>query len=171
MRHRLLDHRTGWLSLGLVAGLVVSYLWPHEPAQAITNSRSEKFELFTARAATAGGNEGVFVLDHLTGQLRGAVLDPQSHRFTAFYYYDLAQDFALEELGGKPQFAIVSGLTQLQNKPGMRAAIAPGVIFVAELTTGKVASYSFPWERTTRARPVIQLSRVDAFSFREADAP
>lgn len=164
MRYRVLDHRTGLLGLGLVVGLTVSYLWPHEPAQAETNSRSDKFEMFTVRAASLG-NEAIFVLDHLTGRIRGAVLDPQSAKFTAFYYRDVAADFG--NLPGEPQFAVVSATTQLQNRPGMRAQTAPGIIFVGELNSGLVLSYSFPWERTTRRSAPINLTPVDKFAFRE----
>lgn len=168
MQNQKFAQRSAYLGLGLLAGLAVSYFWPHQPAQAITNSRAEKFEMFTVPAAAAG-NEGVFVLDHVTGQLRGAVLDPQAHSFTAFYFRNIAQDFNLDELGGKPQFAILSGRTQLQNRPGMRVQTAPGVIFVAELTSGIVNSYAFTWERTTRPVAPQQLVFVDKFPFRQAD--
>ncbi|TWU14180.1 hypothetical protein CA54_30230 [Symmachiella macrocystis] len=168
MRNRIVNQRTTWMGLGLIFGVAVSYLWPHEPAQAITNSRAEKFEMITCPAATAG-NEGVFVFDHITGQVRGAVLDPQAATFTAFYFRNVAQDFDLQNLGGKPQFAIVAGYAQLQNKPGVRVQTAPGIIYVAELTSGMVRSYAFSWERTTRQAALQELTPVSQFPFRQAD--
>ena len=168
MQNRMTTQRTTWMGVGLMGGLAIAYLWPHEPAQAITNSRAEKFEMFTCPAATIG-NEGVFVFDHVTGQVRGAVLDPQTAGFTAFYYRHLAQDFNLAELGGKPQWTIAAGFAQLQNKPGVRVQTAPGVIYVAELTTGMVHCYAFSWERTTRQAALQELTFVAKFPFRQAD--
>ncbi len=167
MRNRILDQRTGWMGLGLVAGLVIATLWPHEPVQAITNSRAEKFEMFTAQASAINGNEGVFVLDHLTGSIVGAVMDPQAAQFTALYTYNLAKDFNLDQIG-KPEFAILCGITQLQNRPGNRVQTAPGVIYVAELNSGLVNAYAFSWERTTRGLAQQQLVPVDQFRFRDA---
>jgi len=168
MKFQMIQQRSGWILLGIFAGVAVAYMWSSQPAQAITNSRAEKFEMFTCPAATLG-NEGVFVLDHITGSLRGSVLDPQTASFNVFYYRNVAQDFEVAELGGKPQYAVLSGRIQLQNRPGVRVQTAPGVIYIAELTTGRVNAYAFSWQRTTGKDAIQELIPVDRFNFREAD--
>ncbi len=170
MTNRIFNQCTAWVGIGLVAGILICTLWPHEPAQAITNSRADKFEMFTAPASALNGIEGVFVMDHLTFQIRGAVLDPQQAQFTAFYFRDLKQDFPIDAIGGKPEFAVLSGRGQLQNRPGMRVQTAPGVIYVAELNSGMVVGYAFSWERTgVRGTARQELGKVAMFRFRDSD--
>jgi hypothetical protein len=68
-------NRLLWLCAGVGLGLCVSWIWPHEPAQAVTADRDENFALITvpvkdvAFAGVKDQLDGVFVLDFLTGQL------------------------------------------------------------------------------------------------------
>src|SRR5690606_31555016 len=108
MRDRVLDHRGVWVVLGLVAGLAVTAFWPHEQAYAVATDRDAHFAITTLNVGVIDPIEGVFVLDFLTGSLRGAVLNRQVGKFTAFYERDLAVDFGLDPKT-EPRFAIVSG--------------------------------------------------------------
>ncbi|MEX2288209.1 MAG: hypothetical protein WD648_14030 [Planctomycetaceae bacterium] len=163
MEKRITDFRTTWLVLGVLAGLCLSYFWPHEPALAATTDRSDKFALATS--PVTGVLEGVFILDFLTGRLQGHVLSNKVGKFSHAYYRNVAADFELETRA-KPVYAVVAGHTPLTSTgPG---SMAQGVIYVAELTTGSVNAYGFQYNESDRPLPPQQMIPLDRFQFREA---
>jgi len=168
--HQASERRWVWLAAGLLAGLCVSYFWPHEPALATTNDRSAKFGLATCMVQPAFGGagelEGIFVLDYLTGRLTGAVLDPKALKFSHLYFRNVAADFQVNPKGGDAQYAMVCGRNPMISGGG--ATIAPCVVYVAELKSGKVAAYLFPYNDSNRGVGPVQMQPSDVFPFREA---
>lgn len=159
-----------WLSLGLVLGLVVAWTIPHEPAFATNSDRDSEFAVFTVpvgnlAAGIADPIDAVFILDFQTGQLRGAVLNRQTGTFTSFYFIDLTKEFGISP-NAKPKFAVSSGNGQINNQGGPN--MASGMIYIAEMTTGKCLAYTFPWQ-DGNARKVgpLPLRRVDFFQWRQ----
>lgn len=154
-----------WLVAGLAGGLCIASLWPGEPAQAVATDRSSKFALATSEVSFAGTSEAVFALDFLTGRLTGGILNNRSGKFTHAYYRNVAADFQLDPKID-PTYAIVTGRCQL---PGSRGVTpAQGVVYVAELTSGKVAAYVFPYKESNRPLPPAEMTPTDFFTFREA---
>ncbi|MSR56306.1 MAG: hypothetical protein EXS05_01360 [Planctomycetaceae bacterium] len=171
MRHSLSDIRVSWLVAGLVAGLGIAYFWPHEPAYATNADRDSSFAMVTVSVGTsaAGINdpmEGVFILDFLTGQLKGAVLNRQTGKFASLYYRELAIDFDVDP-EAEPHYAMVTGFSQLASRQG--STYASGVVYIGELSSGKVLAYAFPWKEAPRPAPQkYQLQIVDGFQWRVA---
>jgi hypothetical protein len=170
MREAIGQNRVVWCVLGLAAGLAVAYLWPHEPVYATTADRDAQFAMLTVPVGTsaAGINDpmdGVFVLDFLTGQLRGATINRQIGKFTNFYTANLARDFNVDPKA-QPHYALVSGYSQLASQRGL--TFASGMIYAGELSSGKIIAYAFPWKEAPRPAPqVIPLIAVDNFQWRE----
>src|SRR5262245_62760159 len=101
MRHVTAKKRAVWLACGLVAGLAISYFWPHEPAYATTADRDTQFSMVTCQVGVNAGGiqdamDAVFILDFLTGQLKGAAMNRQVGQFSSFYFRDLAKDFEVD---------------------------------------------------------------------------
>ena len=155
------DRRWFWISIGVVAGVAISTLWPHEHAGASVADRNDKFAMVTAQFDVTDFVEGVFVLDFLTGQLRGSILNPGAAKFSTLYARNIAADFAVnpDEPG---TYAIVSGRTNVTFR-GMPSPAA-SCIYVAELNSGKVICYAFPQV----GRGAATLQPMDFFQFREA---
>ena len=104
-----------------------------------TSDRDDKFGMLTLPvkdlqlAGVRDHLEGVFVLDFLTGQIKGAVLG-RGGKFTHYYFRNVAADFQVDP-SATPHFAFVQGVAQL---PGQgRATPATGVLYIGELTSGK----------------------------------
>jgi hypothetical protein len=152
-----------WLALGVVAGLGISYLMPHEPALAQTD-RDDKFAMCVA-ATGLGGADAIFVLDFLTGRLQGAALNPQSGAFTQLYFRNVAADFRVDP-NVPARYAILSGLGNLPSQRGITPAAS--VIYVGELNSGRVLCYSFSFRVTQRPTPPTTLGLIGGFPFREA---
>lgn len=170
MSRHLNESRIAWLAVGVVAGLCLSYFWPHEPALAVTNDRNSKFGMGTVAvkdltiAGVRDTLDAVFVLDYLTGTLKGAVMNRSSGQFTNFYGRSLAQDFNVRGKS-EPHYAFVSGNVGLPSGGG--TTMATGVLYVGELSSGRVIAYGFPFRETNSPLPPMNLRPMDSFQFRE----
>lgn len=170
MRASVSENRSTWLVLGLMAGICVAYFWPHEPAYATNADRDSQFLMVTVPVGTSAAGisdpmDGVFILDFLTGQLKGAVLNRQSGKFTNLYFRDLAKDFNVDPQAD-PHYAMVTGYAQLAGQRGL--TFASGIVYVGELSSGQLAAYAFPWKEAPRPAPqVIPLVPIDVFQWRE----
>lgn len=162
------DRRWMWMGVGLAAGLAIAYVWPHEHAAAAVADRNEKFAMVTVQLDVTEFVEGVFVLDFLTGQIRGAAPNPQGNGFLALYGRNVAADFQVDP--NEPgTYAIVAGRMNPQRVP-RGAAPSASFIYVAELNSGKVIAYSFPIPNAGRGG-LAELTPIANFQFREAVAP
>jgi hypothetical protein len=168
MRNVTAANRVAWLACGLLAGLAISYFWPHEPVYATTGDRDTQFSMVTCPVgvSAAGINDPmdcVFILDFLTGQLKGAAMNRQAGKFASFYFRDLANDFEVDG-NADPHYCMVTGYSQIANQGG--AAMASGMLYVGELNSGKVAGYSFPWREQGTGGPV-PLIPMDVFQWKK----
>lgn len=159
------SHKWVWLITGLVAGISIASMWPHEPLSAATADRNDKFALITCPVTV--DSEAVFVLDFLTGRLTGALMNRTrtGAGFLNFYYRNLAEDFKVGA-SGEPYYAIATGRAEIPSRGG--AQWGTNVLFVAELTSGKVGGYAIPFQITQVPKPPVPLFPVDSFPFREA---
>jgi len=165
MTNRNTGSRFMLLSVGLAAGLCLSYFWPHEPILAGTSDRDSKFAMVTCPASNLSGVEGVFVLDFLTGRLTGGTINPRHGKFMHSYFRNIAADFNVDPKL-QARYAIVSGSLNMNS----RGAFTPasGVLYVAEMNSGQVICYTFHYTQTDRKLPQMPLVPVDRFQFREA---
>ncbi len=116
--------------------------------------------------------EAIYFLDFLTAELKGASISRQSNQFTAFYKRKILGDF--EKIGDgeplkNPRFLLVTGLGQLQQQ-GSRTRMGRALIYVVEVTSGKVVAYGAPESRATRTsgkKSFNDLVPVDTLSLRK----
>lgn len=156
-----------WFVCGVMGGLMVSYFWPHEVALADTDRDSEaKFAIATVDTGPTTG-DAVFVLDFLTGRLFGASLNPQLAKFNQFYMRNIIGDFKLSP-DTKPRFVMTSGKLNISLSGGARRQPATHGLYIAELNSGQMLVYAFPFSLSPRAESNETLSIVDGFQFRQA---
>lgn len=152
-----------WMVAGVVVGLGITALWPNRPLSASTSDRNDKFGMCTVYVSE--GLEAVFVLDFLTGRLTGACLGKQGNGFVQFFAADVGAD--LQVNAAKPAYAMTSGLAQIRAAPGTQPAAS--VIYVAEMSTGKVGCYAIPFRLPNTRNPVpAKLAPLDVYTFRDA---
>ncbi|MEO2033362.1 MAG: hypothetical protein ABGZ35_14895 [Planctomycetaceae bacterium] len=156
-----------WMTLvfGMAVGATAVWLLPQQPLTAGTANSSDKFSMVTVPVeGIQADTEAVFILDHLTGILRGGRLNNQTGTFTHQFLHNVAADFQVDLGGGSPDYCIVSGSAQLNslgNQPSR------GAIYIAEKNSGVVAAYGFALPRGRGAAGLLPLNRLDNFSFRE----
>ena len=152
-----------WLTAGVVVGLAIAALWPQRQLTAATSDRNEKFGMCTVYVSE--NLEAVFVLDFLTGRLTGACLGKQGNGFVQFYAADVGAD--LQVKGAKPAYAMTPGLAQIRAKPGSQPAAS--VIYVSEMSTGKVGCYAIPFNLPNSKNNLpARLQPLDVYTFRDA---
>jgi hypothetical protein len=156
------------LIAGILAGAAVAWTWPHEPAYATTGDRAQHFSMVTIPVSDAVNGiinplDGVFVLDFVTGQLRGGVVNRQTGKFASFNFRELAKDFDVNP-NQVPEFCMVTGYAQLPNQAGK--PMSSGMIYIGEFNTGKVVAYTFPWMEKGGGGP-LQMTPMDVFQWRQ----
>lgn len=162
--------RPAWLVagvvLGLVVGLNVSGAWPSIPLHATATHGLDKFAIATGLVDDTV--EAIYFLDFLTGDLRAAVINPQTGKFNAFYARNIATDFGAVNAGAR--YLIVTGFADM---PRGRANFqyAKCIVYVAEASSGVVAAYTIPWNSAAQAARKPQAGEfvpLDVRPFRTA---
>jgi len=167
MKSHAKERQLVWLGFGVIAGLCLAYVWPHEHVFAGATDRDAKFAICTVET-TPVTPDAVFVLDFTTGRLQGAMLNPQSQTFTNFWYANVAQDFKVRANG---KYTIIPGRGFLNAaNEGNGQTVAQGVLFVGEVTSGMVGCYRFGYVNAPNPLPPTALQPVDVFPFREAQS-
>lgn len=158
--------RMVWFTCGVLGGLMVSYFWPHEIALADTDrdASGSKFAVVTAATGITQG-DAVFVLDFLTGRLFGAALNSQVGKFNQFYMRNVMGDFNLSP-DVEPRFVVTSTRLNVSSR-GARKQPATHGLCIAELRTGRVIVYAFPYSINPRGEAPETLQIVDGFQFRQ----
>lgn len=172
----ILKSRGVWLVAGLILGAIgMRWLGPqNEPffplpqARATATDRYENFALATGPLDT--DVEGVFILDFLTGDLKATVLSSQLGRFNAYYQRNIIEDLGIDP-AKNPRYLMVTGVVNLRRPLGQTARPAACAVYIAELTTGKIAAYAIPWtpQFHNAGVPVNgELIPLDVTQFRDA---
>ena len=71
------------LVLGLIIGLNIEGLWPSVPLHAAATHGIDKFAIATGLVDSSV--EALYFLDFLTGDMRAAVINPKTGKFTSFF--------------------------------------------------------------------------------------
>lgn len=138
----------GLVAIGLVAGVGA-----FAGAQ-LANGQNEDLSPIELHAATASKNdsvsmatgaitgevEGLWLLDHESGQLQCWVLSPRSGAFAGSYTTNVANDLDFSK--GKPEFLMTTGNFVYRGGKIANQEPARSVCYVANTTSGVVAGYS-----------------------------
>ncbi len=149
--------------LGGVIGLVVGRgsQRPIVPVvQAMTAVTDDTFAVCTAMLAggLGGGTEGFFLLDFLTGDLSGGVLNAATSTFGVTYRHNVLADLGFQPGQAKdPRFLLVAGQADLRRG---RAPLAPTVLYVTDCSSGTTVAYGIPYSAQKTGGPVGPLPLV-----------
>src|SRR5215211_4740714 len=81
---RFVKTRSGYLGIGLIVGLIIGLniegLWPNVPLHAAATHGIDKFAIATGLVDNTV--EALYFLDFLTGDMRAAVINPTTGKFT-----------------------------------------------------------------------------------------
>lgn len=162
------QQRLAWIVLGVAVGFLLTALMPARPLHAVATHGQDGFALATG--LIDNNVEGLYFLDHLTGDLNGAALNMNNGQFTTFFKSNVIKDMQLD-VSKNPKFLMVTGLANVRRGP---TQFQPGqaVIYVMELNSGAVAAYAVPWNsgRASLPSPAVQAAPfvlLDVKKFRD----
>ena len=123
------------------------WAWSGRPTKlhGVATDRYENFAIATG--PLDGEVEAVYFLDFLTGDLKAAVLNINNGKFNAFFSYNILQDLGVDA-AKNPRYLMVTGVADLRRIGGSNVQPSASVVYVAELTTGRIAAYAVPWNPT-----------------------
>jgi hypothetical protein len=127
---------------GLLVGLALSGFWPNTPLYGVATDRIDTFGMATGPLDSEV--EAVYFLDFLTGDLRAVVLGKQPNAWSGFFQANVSADLGINPQQN-PKFLMVTGMCNLRRGGGTRLQPSNAMIYVAEITSGKVAAYAIPW--------------------------
>ncbi len=150
MHTRISDSRGVWLVAGVIIGLGVTWFWPHEAIRADQADRADKFGICSVPCTQA-----------IAG------LPSTEAIFTQMFYRDVADDLRLNEKGAaQPVYAFVGGQGQFA---GQGQTWGGSLIYVAEMTTGTLVAYAYPFSQNNAGVPQ-QMMPVGKAQFRNPQA-
>lgn len=117
-------------------------------------ANGEKFSMATG--AIDQDAEGIFVLDHVTGILKCAVLNRRTGKFAALFTTNVTKDLGAAK---NPQYQMVTGLVNFNR--GI-SPVRPGlsVVYVLDTNSGGMVAYGIPWQREAAATGRPQLGML-----------
>lgn len=149
--------RVGWLAIGIVLGLAASVLWPRTPIQAVATDRQGELAICTG--PVDDDFEAVYVLDFLTGDLKATVVSPVTYQFNSVFATNVFQKMTIDPQKN-PKFVMVTGMARLRKGAGGNVQPGLSVLYVAELTTGQIASFIIPWAKGAQANNTYQSGEL-----------
>ena len=166
MCRSMLQNRVVWLGAGLLTGLLAGALWPDAPIRAVATSHQDNLVMCTG--SVDGKGEAVYILDSITGTLRAYVLSPVG-KFTVRYQNNVIKDMELD-VQKNPRYTMVTGNHRFSRAGAGTGNWGNSVLYVAEVTSGKMIAYAMPWNtavRNTGRGGSTTLIPVDSMQFRE----
>ena len=167
----------GALAVGLLAGSLLPSTPPPAAArplpqvQAVGSLAADAFAACTTPIDAT--TEGFFILDFLTGDLTGGVLNPQANaaKFTRVYSSNVLKDLSLVPGQVKePKFLLLAGRMNFAGPGGN--ALAQSVLYVTDVATGVTAAYGIPWNpQQARVPGKAELVLLDVARPRGGGAP
>lgn len=173
------------LGAGLVVGLVLGGFWPRSPLHAVATDRTDNLVITTVPVDESV--EAIFVLDGLTGTLRGGVPSYRAKGvFQAKWERNVNGDLlayikefnaglqkAAARRGGatrpelqlpqSPKYMMTSGLIDMR---GVSGTTRPGrsMLYVVEATSGVVLAYVVPWSAAAHSAGTVYQAPLDLWT-------
>jgi hypothetical protein len=130
------------IGVGVIVGLLFGGVWPQTPLHATATDRTDSFAM--ASGLVEDNVEAVYFLDFLTGDLNAVVMGRQSGHFTSYFKTNVAADMGIDATKN-PRYMLITGTVDLRR--ASRLQYSQALVYVAEITTGKVTAYAIPWSQ------------------------
>ena len=105
------------------------------------------------------GVEGLFVLDHLSGNLQCWIMSTETGNIGGIYRTNVARDLLVEK-GGQPDYIMTTGGFIWQRGNVGNIYPAKLIVYVGDGSTGNVAGYHLTYSQTDLKRGVVMTGEL-----------
>ena len=145
---------TGWFDRNGGSELIL----PESVLKASGAARTSTFAVATG--AIDNDVEGLFMLDHVTGQLNCYVMNWRNGKFTSRFSTNVVQDLGLQVAADKaPEYLLIAGEVAFP-RGGAGARPGQSIAYVVDSHTGQFAAYGIAWRREAPATGRLQADRM-----------
>jgi hypothetical protein len=153
---------------GLLLGLMMSGLWPNTALHAMATDRVDTYAMATGMVDE--DVEAVYFLDFLTGELKALVMGKQVGGISGVYTFNVAAHLGIDP-SKNPRYMMVTGIVSLR-RGGSRMQASRAVVYVAEISSGKMGAYAIPWNPSLAAAgQMVTLNLVPVATYQFRGAP
>lgn len=155
-----------------IGGTFVGYSLLNQPGnddipvvlKADSASSGKSLSMATGLVDRERGVEGLFVLDHLSGNIQCWVINPRNGNIAGLYRGNANQDLGLAK-GGDHDYVMVVGQFAANNAARRGNKVPAGCIcYVGDGNTGKVVGYSFFYDRQVIQRNGSQQANLEVIA-------
>jgi hypothetical protein len=104
--------------------------------------------------------EGLYILDHASGNLQCWILNPRTGAVGGIFQTNVSAQFGLAK-DGTGDYTIVTGGFAFTGGVANNMSPANSIVYVADETTGNVVGYNFTFNRTLLNRGVSQQGTLN----------
>lgn len=132
------------------------------PAGFRTDTAASTKNMSVATAQIEEGVEGLYVLDHLTGNLNLYVLNVRSGELGASYRANVLEHLGTQggAAGGESSLAMVTGSFDFSNLRQGQERYANSICYVVDGNTGRIVGYTFSYNGTEINRGQLQAGEL-----------
>ncbi len=121
--------------------------------RAATAARSNSLSMATG--LIDGNVEGLYILDHLSGNLQCWLMNSRTGAIGGVYKANVASALASDK-GGEPDYVMTTGSFNWTGGNVQNQQVGQSIVYVADANNGKVVGYSLSYNRTLIQRGEVQ---------------
>ena len=150
------------VGIGMMFGALTAISWNQSPSLVLpeTMLHATGSDSGTKMAIATGpiteGVEGVFILDFLTGDLSGWVINRRTGRMGGLYKHNVVQDLGVVQ-GKAQKYLMVTGAAPM-TRGGSQAQPADCFVYVVDQNTGNFVAYGLRVNRSAYAAGAPQVA-------------
>ena len=141
---------------------------PSFPLHATATDSTSKFAVATGYMDQ--DVEAIYFLDFLTGDLNAWLISLVDGRFIAYYTRNVRVDLGINQTQN-PQYLLVTGVANLRQMGGGQVKPGQSLIYVSEITTGKVAAYAALWNPGMKALRKPMMGQINLLDVKACRRP
>ena len=151
------------LGMGAILGAVVAFQFSSPrfqlpPTLLNASATHGGTTMAIATGPIQDGVEGFFILDFITGELTGSVLNPRTGQMGGAYRANVVNDLGVEQ-GKQPQYLMVTGAANFRMQGG-NVLPAESIVYVADANTGRYVAYLLPWNKVAAQQNFPQAAAM-----------
>lgn len=138
--------------IGVMVGASVSK--DAAPMQLMANAAGRGENVSLATGPIANQNEGLYILDHLNGNLQCWVLNPRTNKVGGVYRTNVFEAMPNLKQGDDLDFVLTTGFFSFQGRGNQRPA--ESVAYVAEGKSGTLVGFGFQYDKAAIQQGGVQ---------------